>query len=294
MAAIGLKRSRALLAGFALTAMVGAGYALWILIQPALHDYRVERQIRHALARSDMLQGPLREFIERTGFWPASALDARLDPSLLAADDIIDELRLGASSLLTVTFRADLAGIGGNTLVFIPEKTADGAIRWRCDEGTLDPALRPNQCRGRDPVAARPSSPSPRLELPAPVREAMTRQQDPLAARASRVRQELEAIVGGTRSIRQKASQYLMETGSLPASNTQIGLAEPHRLAHGTVFRRIGLQPNGSILYEFSDHITGMEGHRFSLAPTGLPGVWRCESALPADHLPALCSKQVL
>jgi type IV pilus assembly protein PilA len=294
MAAIGLKRSRALQAGMGLAATAGAGYALWILIQPLVLDYRIERQIRHALARSETLQGPLREFIERTGFWPASALDARLPPSLLAGDEIIEELRLGASSLLTVTFRADLASIGGNTLMFIPEKTADGAIRWRCDEGTLDPALRPHQCRGRDPVAARPSSPPPRLELPAPVREAVARQQDPLAARADRVRKELEAIVGGTRTIRQKANQYLMETGSLPSSNRQIGLAEPHRLADGTVFRRIGLQPNGSILYEFSDRITGMEGHRFSLAPTGLPGVWRCESALPADHLPTLCSKQIL
>jgi type IV pilus assembly protein PilA len=294
MAGIGLKRSRLPLVLGALAVLAGLA-GLWILLAPTLEEYRLKRHIDHAVSRSEALQVPLREFIERTGFWPGSELDARLDPSLLAADRVIDDMRLGASTLVTVTFQAGLKQIGGETLIFVPEKTAEGVVRWRCDAGTLDPALRPSRCVGRDPVAARQPPAAPRLpDLPAPVREVVARQQDPLADQARKVRNELERAVNDTRHIRNKATQYLYDAGELPTSNALLGLPEPNKLAHGTAFRRIGVQPNGAILFEFGDRIAGMDGHRFSLAPTGLPGVWRCESGLPADYLPALCSKQIL
>lgn len=275
----------------ALLVSLAAGY--WLSDHPRVNQWRSQQQLAHALSRAEALQQPLREFIERTGFWPNSALDARLEQSMLQGDDIIDSIRVGNSSQLTVTFRPDSALLPSQTLIFIPEKVADGTIRWRCDGGTVAADLRPASCRSRNPTIASTPAPIRLPQLPAVVREATSNHTDPLKKRAEQVSQLLHDRVSSDKSMRKKIAKYQRETGELPNSNQQIGLLEPHRMAD-KYFRRIGLQGDGSILYEFSNGIAGMEGHRFQLVPAGLPGVWRCETQLPPDHTPKLCSKQVL
>lgn len=212
---------------------------------------------------------------------------------MLDGDDIIGSIRIGNSAQLIVTFRADSALLPNQTLIFIPEKAADGMISWRCDSGTVAAELRPAGCRSRNPVIASTPPPLRLPELPAAVREVINDHTDPLKKRASQVRQLLHDRVKSDKGMRLKIARYQRETGERPSSNLLIGLPEPHRMAD-KYFRRIGLQGDGSILYEFGNGIAGMEGHRFQLLPTALPGVWRCETRLPADHVPELCSKQVL
>ena len=295
MATIGLKRFRLVLIflfTLSLTALLGAGY--WLKGRHWLEDWRVAQQLSHAVDRVEAVQAPLGEFIERTGFRPNSPLDARLDESLLQGDKIIDDIRFGQSALLTVTFRSATSQLQGHTLIFMPEETGSGKWRWRCDEGSLPAELRPARCRSNDAVARQSMPVSPKMpSIPTPVREAVDKQFDPLSQRAATVRSVLEDKIEHSKDIRLKVNQFLLETGQLPISNRQINLPEAHKLADRH-FRRIGLDNSGAIVYEFGDGIAGMEGHRFMLVPTGLPGVWRCQSALPADHVPSLCSKQVL
>jgi hypothetical protein len=295
MAPIGLKRFRLilfLLSGLGVLALLGTGY--WLKGRHWLDDWRVAQQLGHAVNRVEAVQTPLREFIERTGFWPNSPLDARLDDTLLQGDEIIDDIRFGQSSLLTVTFRSPSEPLQGHTLIFIPEKTASGTVRWRCDEGSLAAELRPARCRSNDAVVRQSMPASPQLpSIPTPVREAVNKQLDPLTQRAATVRSVLEDKIDSSKDIRLKVNQFLLETGQLPMRNQQINLPEPHQLADRH-FRRVGLDNSGAIVYEFGDGIAGMEGHKFMLVPTGFPGVWRCQSALPEDHVPALCSKQIL
>lgn len=295
MATIGLKRFRLilfLLLGLSLLALLAAGY--WLKGRHWLDDWRIAQQLSHAVDRVEAVQAPLREFIERTGFWPNSPLDARLDEALLQGDVVIDDIRFGQSTLLTVTFRSASSQLQGRTLIFIPEQTASGKVRWRCDEGSLPAELRPTRCRSNDAVARQSMPVSPQLpSLPTPVREAVDKQFDPLTQRAATVRSVLEDKIESSKDIRLKVNQFLLETGQLPISNRQINLPEAHQLADSH-FRRVGLDNSGAIVYEFGDGIAGMEGHRFMLVPTGFPGVWRCQSALPEDHVPALCSKQIL
>lgn len=295
MAPIGLKRFRLilfLLSCLGLLAMLGAGY--WLKGRHWLDDWRVTQHLAHAVDRVEAVQTPLRAFIERTGFWPNSPLDARLDESLLQGDEVINDIRFGPSTLLTVTFRSTSDQLQGRTLIFIPEKTTSGTVRWRCDEGSLAAELRPARCRSNDEVARQSMPASPQLpSIPTPIREAVNKQFDPLTQRAAIVRDVLEDKIESSKGIRLKATQFLLETGQLPTSNQLIDLPEPHRMAD-RYFRRIGLDSSGAILFEFGDGIAGMEGHRFMLVPTGLPGVWRCQSALPEDHVPEMCSKQIL
>jgi len=107
-----------------------------------------------------------------------------------------------------------------------------------------------------------------------------------------RVQQLLSDTINATANIRQEATRYVMLNGEFASDNRMLDLPQPHRLGND-YFRRIGLQPSGGILYEFNNGIPGMDGHRFWLMPTRLPGIWRCESTLPEDHWPALCASQV-
>lgn len=295
MATIGLKRFRLILFIFlalGLVALLGTGY--WLKGRYWLDDWRAAQHLSHAVDRVEAVQTPLREFIERTGFWPNSPLDARLDEALLQGDEVIADIRLGQSSLLTVTFLGASQKLQGRTLIFIPEKTATGKVRWRCDEGSLPAELRPARCRSSDAVARQSMPTSPQMpSIPTPVREAVDKQFDPLTQRAATVRNVIEDKIESSKDIRLKVNQFLLETGQLPMRNQQINLPEPHQLADRH-FRRVGLDNSGAIVFEFGDGIAGMEGHKFMLVPTGFPGVWRCQSALPEDHVPALCDKQIL
>ena len=298
MPTIGLKRFRfaspVTLATIVITLLLlalAAGY--WFVGRAWISQWHSERQLAHAMQRIEAVQQPLREFIQRTGFWPNSALDARLHEDLLQADDIIEDIRIGNSSLLTVTFRSQSGPLHGQTLIFIPEKIDQETVRWRCEGGTVDQELRPVACRSSNPTIARTLTTGQLPTLPTPVREAISQHQDPLRNRAEKVRQLLADRVRSDRSMRIKIGRFLQQNGAYPTSNQQIDLPEAHRSSDPN-FRRFGLESNGAILYEFSNAIAGMEGHKFRLVPTGLPGVWRCETALPEDHIPDLCSKQVL
>ncbi|MDF1628196.1 MAG: pilin [Alcanivoracaceae bacterium] len=293
MATIGLKRFHlaSLLALIIITLLLTAAY--WLAGRGWISQWHSDRQLAHALQRSEAVQQPLREFIQRTGFWPNSALDARLDENLLQADDTIEEIRIGNSSLLIVTFANQSAQLAGHTLIFIPEKLHQGEIRWRCEGGTLPQELRPASCRSSNPTVAKTLTTGQLPTLPTPVREALEQHQDPLLRRAEKVRQILADRVRADRGMRKKISRFFQQNGVPATSNEQIGLPEAHRSSDPN-FRRFGLESNGAILYEFSNAIAGMEGYRFRLVPTGLPGVWRCETSLPEDHIPELCGQQVL
>lgn len=294
MATIGLKRFRlAILLAIAITLLTALTSGYWFGGRQWISQWHSERQLAHTMQRVEAVQQPLREFIQRTGFWPNSALDARLDQSLLQADDTIAQIRIGTSALLSVTFSGQSDLLHGHTLIFIPEKTDQGGVRWRCEGGTLPEDLRPTACLSGNPTIAKTLPGGQMPALPTPVREALSQHQDPLRQRAEKVRQLLAERVRADRGMRIKIGQFAAQTGQHPTSNQQIDMPEAHRSSDPN-FRRIGLESSGAILYEFSDAVAGMEGHRFRLVPTGLPGVWRCDTNLPEDHVPDLCSQQVL
>lgn len=298
MKTIGLKRFRIVAFGTLFLLVLVSAIALFQGASPWLEERRIQSDIRHGLQRAEQAQELLRAFIDRSGFWPNSPLDAGIHPDNLASDDIIADVRIGSSALLTVEFQGSRQGLAGQTLIFSPTRTETGKIIWHCDHGTLPEPLRPASCRSRNPEIAVAPSPPPKLpDLTAKAKTTLAVAQETVARdtpnnTAKRVQQLLGDTVNATAEMRQEAGRYAILNGEFATDNRALGLPEPHRLGND-YFRRIGLQPSGGILYEFNNGIAGMDGHRFWLMPAGLPGLWRCESTLPEDHWPALCSRQI-
>jgi|GEM_PF-2095138 len=264
-----------------------AGVMIW-LGMPMYQSTQLQKTILAGLAQGEAVEAELAEFVERTGFWPNSNLDAGLGSAESYGTDVVSGVRIGQKSLIVVTFRKELDQIGGTTLVLVPQQHEDGSISWRCDGGTLDKALMPANCRPPDATAYQFEPDADPLAL-SDLKGLAGAPGGPAHGPAPNyVKRVIMEEIGNTRDVRKQVVQMKMLDVAWPENNQQAGLPEGRTLG-SQAFRRIEVQPNGRIMYEFSSAIQGFEGHKLFLVP-GEIGKWRCEGTFPPEYMPDNCA----
>lgn len=253
------------------------------LYQQQVSKSSTTRAISNGIEEAKAIQQPVREFIGRTGFWPNTNLDAGLDEPQTFRTESTDSLTVGNKALIILTFNTDLPDIGGETLLFVPQKEPDGSVSWRCDGGSLAMELRPTECIPPDvsaykkPEKAKPLDVTSLPSLP---------RQNTQGPSVSRVHQVIRDEIANTAHVRQALMAGLME-GDWPFNNGNAGLPDGRKIASAN-FRRVEVQMGGKIMYEFSDAIYGFEGHKLYLVPASI-GEWRCEATFPEKYVPPDC-----
>jgi len=276
--------------GAAMLVLLAAGGALVWKAMPLYHSYQTHARVSAAINSAEQVQPALRDFIERTGFWPNSNLDAGLQAPEAFSDANVAELRIGSKALVSIQFQPDLPLIGGSTLTFVPQRDERGAISWRCDGGTLPDEYLPDACRAPDASAWRAATraePEP-IKLQVPTLPTASTTPGPSPRQIKRL---LSDTLRSTASVRRSMMQALLLDGEWPINNGQALVPEARKIGPPE-FRRIEVQPEGRLMYEFSDHYPELEGHKLTLVPTAI-GEWRCESSLPEQYIPADCSATI-
>lgn len=237
----------------------------------------------HALA----IQGKVRDFVSRTGFWPNSNLDTGLGDAEQLGSAEVARITIGANALMTLHFRDELAEIGGHSLAYVPERDAQGLPSWRCEGGTLPDPWRPADCQGAEPAA-----------VPAPASEAAQGLQDMFSLPAGRSTVELppeaftRRVLGdeldNTRRVRDMVLDYRRQHGQWPAGHDAMMLRDPYQLGSHAV-RQIRVLDQGRILYEWSAGLQTLQGETLTLVYDTSRRRWFCDSDIPGSHLPDSC-----
>lgn len=283
------RQARLGIAAAVVTLLAIAGWLAWQAI-PLYHGYQAHAQVTRAIDAAQQVQAPLRDFIDRTGFWPNSNLDAGLPAPEQYANDVVDEVRIGSKALISVHLRESLPLIGNSSLLFVPQRDADGQISWRCDGGTLPAEYLPTACQAPDASAFRaavaPTAEPLKLEMPKLPASSATAGPSP-----RQIQRLLSETLRETASVRRAMLQAMMLDAQWPDTNSQAGVPDARTLGPAP-FRRIEVQPGGRLLYEFSDHYPNLEGHKLTLVPAGI-AEWRCETTLPEDYIPVDCNATI-
>ena len=283
------RRARIGLAAAILVLAAAAGALAW-KARPLYQQFQTHALVADGIDTARQVQPALSDFIDRTGFWPNSNLDAGLPPPESFSNDKVAELRIGTKALITIVFQPDLHDIGGTSLTFIPQRSESGEISWRCDGGTLPEEFLPDACRAPDAdiwrTAARPAPEPISMQLPS-----LPTASDTLGPSPARIKRMLSDTIQDTAAVRRSMLESMMLNGEWPADNSQAGVPDPRRIGPAA-FRRIQVQPEGRLLYELSDEFPELEGYRLMLVPTAI-GEWRCESSLPEQYIPADCGATI-
>ena len=244
-------------------------------------------QVAQGQAEAQQIQEQIREFVQRTNFWPNSTLDAGLGEPEDLASEVLARVDIGANSLITIHFRPELPEIGGTSLAFVPEKGADGLPRWHCRGGSLPAEWRPPECNEAGAAPTSSSGPAAR----APAAPATDPDGSALPPEAF-VRRVFRDELANTLWIRLTMMEHFQATGDWPESHDELGLEDPYQLG-SYAMRQVRVEPGGRIRYEFSSAVELIQGEVVMLVPGERPGVWYCESGLPDSHLPKACFQGV-
>lgn len=276
--------------GAAVLVLVAAAGALALKAMPLYQRFKTHAQVADGIDTARQIQPALREFIDRTGFWPNSNLDAGLPAPASFSNDRVAELRIGTKALITIVFQPALPDIGGTTLMLLPQRNESGEISWRCDGGTLPDEYLPEACRAPDEdiwhTAARPAPEPISMQLPS-----LPTASDTLGPSPARIKRLLSDTIQDTTAVRRSMLESMLLNGEWPANNSQANVPAPRRIGPAA-FRRIEVQPEGRLVYEFSDQFPELEGYRLTLVPTAI-GEWRCETSLPEQYIPADCGATI-
>lgn len=243
-----------------------------------------EQHVAQGILEAEQTQLRIQDFVLRTNFWPNSNLDAGLPEPEGLASASLERIVIGNNALITIRFRQTLPEIGGHTLAFVPERTADGLPRWRCRGGTLPEAWRPASCQA--PSTQAPTQTPTQGTAPPPAATPAVDGQD--LPPAAFVRRVLDDDIQNTRWLRDRALAYWRDHGRWPDSHEALQLEDPYRLG-SQAMQQVRLLSNGEVLYEFSGAIPQLRGDQLTLVPTPQPGQWACQSSLPDTHLPESC-----
>lgn len=278
---------KAALIGLALiTLVVGATWlAFPIYQQQKNHDH-----VRSAISEVEVVSDQVRTFIDKTGFWPNSNLDAGLDAPDAFQSSALASIRISSKALIIATFNDALEDIGGQTLLFVPQRSADRVVHWRCDGGTLAPQWRPTECVAPEHTEYQRQDTAAPLTLAESLPK-IPSSTDPTGPSERKIQQLLRNEISQTLHVRQAVMQMRIMDGLWPRTNSEAGLPAG-RLISSSAFHRVEVQPEGRILYVFSDQIPSFEGHKLWLVP-GAIGEWRCEASFEAHYLPTPCSASV-
>lgn len=283
------RRARLGVAAAVLVLVAAAGALAWKAM-PLYQRFQTHAHVADSIEAARQVQPALRDFIDRTGFWPNSNLDAGLPAPDAFSDDRIAELRIGSKALITLVLQPTLPDIGGATLTFIPQRSESGEISWRCDGGTLPEEFLPDACRAPDAdiwrTTARPAPEPISMQLPS-----LPTASDTLGPSPARIKRLLSDTLQDTAAVRRSMLESMMLNAEWPADNNQAGVPDARKIGPAA-FRRIQVQPEGRLVYEFSDEFPELEGYRLTLVPAGI-GEWRCETSLPEQYVPADCGATI-
>lgn len=283
------RRARLGLAAALLVLLAGGGVLAWKAM-PLYQHAQTQARVVDGIDSARQVQPALRQFIDRTRFWPNSNLDAGLPPPETFSNGQIAELRIGRKALISILFQPNLPDIGGTTLTFIPQRNENGEISWRCDGGTLPDDYRPDACRAPDAdiwrTATQPAPDPISMQLPS-----LPGASDALGPSPARIKRLLSDTIQNTTAVRRSMLESMLLNGEWPPDNSKAGAPDPRKIGPAA-FRRILVQPGGKLMFEFSDQFAELEGYKLTLVPTAI-GEWRCESSLPEQYIPADCSATI-
>lgn len=243
------------------------------------------QHVAAAMARSEALQADISSFIERTNFWPNSNLDAGLPPPQALADDSLSRVTIGNQAIISLTFREELAGVGGHTLMFVPASDSGRLPRWECRGGTLPADWLPADCEPPEPPPAESDTPQAAAE-PLPAIPEVSSDLPPANYLRRVLTQELEQ----SEYIRDKMIAWQRRHGRWPDQHAALDLADPLQLG-SYAMRRVQVNAGGELLFEFSTALENMEGRQLILRANADGSRWECDSDLPATHLPIMCQQ---
>lgn len=276
--------------GAAVLVLVAAAGALAWKAMPLYQRFQTHAQVADGIDTARQIQPALRKFIDRTGFWPNSNLDAGLPAPASFSNDRVAELRVGTKALITIVFQPTLPDIGGSTLILVPQRNERGEISWRCDGGTLPGDYLPEACRAPDAdiwrSATRPAPEPISMQLPS-----LSAASGTLGPSPARIKRLLSDTIQDTTAVRRSMLESMLLNGEWPADNNQAAVPDPRKIGPAA-FRRILVQPGGRLVYELSDQYPELEGYKLTLVPAAI-GEWRCESTLPEQYVPADCGATI-
>lgn len=275
------------LAGLALISLVAG--ATWLAL-PIYQQQQNRTHVRNAISEVENVSNQLRTFIDKTGFWPNSNLDAGLDTPDSFQSNAIASIRIGSKALILVTFSNDLESIGGQTLLFVPQRGTDQIVHWRCDGGTLAPQWRPTECTAPEHSEYQSQDTAAPLTLAESI-PSIPSNTNVTGPSERKIQQLLRDEISKTLHVRQAIMQMKAFDGLWPTTNSEAALPVA-RLIGSSAFRKVEVQPAGRILYVFSDQIPSFEGHKLWLVPSSI-GEWRCEASFEDRYLPTPCSASI-
>jgi pilin len=278
---------KAVLIGLALIALVAG--ATWLAL-PVYQQQKNHALVRSAISEVEGVSDQLRTFIDKTGFWPNSNLDAGLGEPDSFQSSALASIRISSKALIIATFNDSQEDIGGQTLLFVPQRSADRVVHWRCDGGTLAPQWRPTECIAPEHTEYQRQDTAAPLTLAESIPK-IPASTNPTGPSERKIQQLLRNEISKTVHVRQAVMQMRIMDGLWPRTNSEAGLPVG-RLISSSAFHKVEVQPEGRILYVFSDQIPSFEGHKLWLVPAAV-GEWRCEASFEERYLPTPCSASI-
>ncbi len=111
---------------------------------PAYQDYTVRAKVTEGIGLAGAAQSGVAEYFSSIGTLPTSNAQAGLPSSNSVRGNAVDNVSVGASGTILVTFSG--APIAASTIIIVPT-TTNGAVAWACTTGTLLDKYRPANCR---------------------------------------------------------------------------------------------------------------------------------------------------
>ena len=111
---------------------------------PAYQDYTKRAHVTEGLSLADAAKTAVSEYWATNGTLPSANRSVGLPTAASITGNAVDSVSVGSNGLITITYNAKVTN--GKTLLLSPA-TANGAIKWACNPGTIDPKYLPASCR---------------------------------------------------------------------------------------------------------------------------------------------------
>lgn len=114
---------------------------------PAYQDYTIRAKVTEGIGLGASAQDSVAEYFSSIGTLPDTNTRAGLPGSNSIRGNNVDNVVVGASGTILVTFSGASGGpITGSTIQIRPT-TTNGAVSWSCTQGNLQAKYRPSNCR---------------------------------------------------------------------------------------------------------------------------------------------------
>jgi type IV pilus assembly protein PilA len=115
---------------------------------PAYSDYTVRARVSEGINLAAGAKSAVSETALSRGTWPTGNGTAGL--TLTISSTYVETLTVGSNGTILVTYNTatqKLPELGSNRTIIFAPRTTQGAVRWECSAGTVEPRYRPSRCR---------------------------------------------------------------------------------------------------------------------------------------------------